>query len=236
MWGFKHQFEVKCLSCAFGVSMPDGRVLSEKLVLRSTNLRVQDYSQKACCDYVRAARYGIRRTCYTGLNTLVNMVAWDLRTASALSQSEHVEEDKQSKCACAVRISSCSRQRRRAFLRVSREMHQVVTKDVNLRDRSRRTKEILNCGEKIDISVSIRMSRSNILVADFTVESVSKQPTTGLDPSRAWCLVSGLVPGHTTMAAASSQDTDTGYPEFHIPEGKKGTAAVVLVWNAPNPS
>ena len=225
--GFKHQFEVSCFSCAIGIPMPDGRVLSEKIVLRSTILRAQDYSQNECPDHAHATRCGIRRTCYTGLNTLVNVIAWDLRTASALSQSELVEDVESSKCACAVRISLCSRQRRHKSLQVSREMHHVVTKDGNLRVRSRHTREILQCDEKTDINMSSRMCR--------TVESFSKLLTTGLDPSRACGLVTGSVPDLAAMAAASSQGTSTGYPEFHLPAGKKETAMFVC-WYGMSPT
>ena len=33
MGGFKHQFQLLSRSCAFGMAMPDGRMLSEKMVL-----------------------------------------------------------------------------------------------------------------------------------------------------------------------------------------------------------
>ena len=51
-------------------------------------------------DHAHAARSGIRRACFTGLNTLVIVIAWDLRTASALSHFERVEEVELSECAC----------------------------------------------------------------------------------------------------------------------------------------
>ena len=35
MGGFKHQFQLLSRSCAFGMAMPDGRMLSEKMILRS---------------------------------------------------------------------------------------------------------------------------------------------------------------------------------------------------------
>ena len=93
-----------------------------------------------------------------------------------------------------------------------------------------------NCDAKFDISMLSRMRRSNILITNFTVENFSNQPTPGLDPSRSWCVATGLVPDRITIAAASSQRADTGYPEFHIPEGKKGTSMVVLVRSVPNPT
>ena len=197
--GFKHQFEASCPSCAFGMSMPDGGVLSEACssINQSESPKL---SSNQCRDHAHAARCGIRRTCFTGLNTLVNVIAWDLRTASALSHFEHVEEVELSKCACAVRISLCPRQRQQKSSKMSRVMHHVVTKDVNLHARSRHTKESLRYEGKTGISLSSRMRRSNTLVTDFTIEFYSKLLTTGLDPSRACGLVAGLVcPGTSPL-------------------------------------
>ena len=94
-------------------------------------------------------------------------IAWDLRTASTLPQSEHVEEVELSKCACGVRVSLCSRQRRRKSLR----MHHVLTKDENLRDRSRRTKKILHCDGKTDINMSIRKATSLSLISQLNLSA-----------------------------------------------------------------
>ena len=52
MGGFKHQFEVGCLSRAFVKPPPDGKYLCEKMIMRSTNIRVQGFPQSMCSNHV----------------------------------------------------------------------------------------------------------------------------------------------------------------------------------------
>ena len=67
MGGFKHQFQLLSSSCAFGIAMPDGRMLSEKMVLRSQKVRVQDFHTNSCESHVHTGHCGVRRIAYTGL-------------------------------------------------------------------------------------------------------------------------------------------------------------------------
>ena len=77
--GFKHKFELSCLSCAFGSAKPDGRFLREKILLRSTNIRAQAFLTAECNSHVHAHGWKIRRSCYTGVDQIIRMVACDMR-------------------------------------------------------------------------------------------------------------------------------------------------------------
>ena len=78
MGGFKHQFQLLSRSCAFGVAMPDGRILSGKMILRSQKIRVQDFHTNSCENHVHASHCGVRRVSYTGLGEIIQNIAWEL--------------------------------------------------------------------------------------------------------------------------------------------------------------
>ena len=75
MGGFKHQFQLLSRSCAFGMAMPDGRMLSEKMLLRSEKIRVQDFHTNSCEKHVHASHCGVRRINYTGLGEIIQNIA-----------------------------------------------------------------------------------------------------------------------------------------------------------------
>ena len=104
MGGFKHQFQLVSHSCAFGIAMPDGRMLSEKIFLRSRKIRVQDFHTNSCEEHVHISHCGVRRIGYTGLGEIMQNIAWELDVLRVIAENNFVEEDKPKNCACAIKL------------------------------------------------------------------------------------------------------------------------------------
>ena len=89
MGGFKYQFEVGCLSCAFGKPMPDAKYPFERMHLRPTSIRVQDFPHAASClNHVHVDGCSVRRSSATGLETLIRMIAAQMDVRVVLGQYE----------------------------------------------------------------------------------------------------------------------------------------------------
>ena len=74
-------------SRAFGMAMPDGRMLSEKIVLRSRKIRVQDFHTNPCENHVHTNHCGVRRISYTGLGEIIQNVAWELDVLRLIAEN-----------------------------------------------------------------------------------------------------------------------------------------------------
>ena len=132
MGGFKHQFQLLSHSCAFGMAMPDGRMLSEKMVLRSQKIRVQDFHTNPCEKHVHTSHCGVRRISYTGLGEIIQNIAWELDVLRVIADNSYSEECESKKCACAVRLRLVSWQPRHsspAFVRKSDNIEAEVHQD-----------------------------------------------------------------------------------------------------------
>ena len=123
----KHQFDLGCLSSAFGKPMPDGKYLSEKMILRSISIRVQDCPQSSCFSQNHANGCSIRRSCVTGLEDLVRLIASEMDVRVVMEHYECYDATHVQSCACAVRMISMSRQRRRKPCRCTRNVNIRLT-------------------------------------------------------------------------------------------------------------
>ena len=129
MEGFKHQVQLISHSCAFGKAMPDGRVLSEKIVLRARKIRVQDFHANPCEKHVHVSHCSVRNVRFTGLGEIMQNNAWELDVLQVTSESNFAEKDKPKNCACAVRLNRDLRQPRHSSSLSVRE-HAYVNTDV----------------------------------------------------------------------------------------------------------
>ena len=110
------------------MAMPDGRMLSEKVVLRSRKIRVQDFHTNSCEKHIHTGHCGVRRISYTGLGEIMQNIAWELDVLRVIAENNFGEEDKPKKCACAVRLSLDLRQPvRNIFTPVTAVLEESVT-------------------------------------------------------------------------------------------------------------
>ena len=86
MGGFKHQFQLMSHSCALGMALPDGRMLSGKIVLRSRKIRVQDFHTNPSENHVHTNHCGVRRISFTGLGE------WELDVLRVIAENSFGEK------------------------------------------------------------------------------------------------------------------------------------------------
>ena len=154
MGGYKHQFEVVSHSCAFGNPMPDGRMLSEKIVLRSRKIRVQDFHVNSRKGHVHTSRCGVRRLGYTGLGSIMQTIAWELDVLRIIASNNRFEENRPNKCAFAVRMKFAPRQpRHSSFSRCRDALHVSAEVDEGQLDITCLTK-VLNHGARVHSCIS----------------------------------------------------------------------------------
>ena len=96
------------------MAMPDGRMLSEKMILRSQKIRVQDFHTNSCEKHVH-----------------IQNIAWELDVLRVIADNNYSEDSEPKKCACAVRLRLVSWQPRhsspasaRKFDSIEAEVHQ----------------------------------------------------------------------------------------------------------------
>ena len=216
--------------------MPDGRMSSEKIVLRSRKIRVQDFHTNPCENHVHTNHCGVRRISYTGLGEIIQNIAWELDVQRVIAENNFGEENQPKKCACAVRLNLESLQPRhsspplvRGFAHVSAEVHQgqpritcvakvmihEVSSDYPIGDK-------LCQGRQVDI-----IDGSHTLI-DVSYPCVS--------PAYGCVAASGHCPGPTSMAASSSMATADESSVFVVKKGKDGPECQHFVRMVNNPS
>ena len=222
MGGFKHQFQLLSRSCAFGIAMPDGRMLSEKMVLRSQKVRVQDFHTNSCESHVHTSHCGVRRIAYTGLGEIIQNIAWELDVLRVIAGNDYSEENEPKKCACAVRLRLVSWQLRhsspaspRKFDSIGAEVHPGQPQ-ITCVDRVMKRLDGLSShvGEDLCHGRHCHVSEGSYLQGD-------------IDPiyaSQAYgCVVaSGSTPGPNPMATSSSMTTGNDPSVFEVKKGKDG--------------
>ena len=222
MGGFKHQFQLLSSSCAFGIAMPDGRMLSEKMVLRSQKVRVQDFHTNSCEGHVHTGHCGVRRIAYTGLGEIIQNIAWELDVLKVIAGNDYSEENEPKKCACAVGLRLISWQPRhsspaspRKFDCIGAEVHPGQPQ-ITCVDRVMQRLDGLSShvGEDLCHGRHCHVSEGSYLQGDIDP----------IDTSQAYgCVVaSGFTPGPNPMATSSTMTTGNDPSVFEVKKGKDG--------------
>ena len=222
MGGFKHQFQLLSHSCAFGMAMPDGRMLSEKMVLRSRKIRVQDFHTNSCEKHVHTSYCGVRRISYTGLGEIIQNIAWELDVLRVIPGNNYPEEHESKKCACAVRLKLVSRQPRRSSPAVVREFDHIGAEVLQDQPRNTCVTKVTKHIEGSDSFVGEDLCHGThrcIVKDDYLHSDICY-----LCVSQAYGCVaaSGSVPGLIPMATSSSMTTGSDPSVFEVKKGKDG--------------
>ena len=72
-----------------------GRMLSEKMILRSQKIRVQDFHTNPCEKHVHTSQCGVRRISYTGLGEIIQNIAWELDVFRVIAYNDYSEKQTQ---------------------------------------------------------------------------------------------------------------------------------------------
>ena len=197
------------------MAMPDGRMLSEKMILRSQKIRVQDF-------HTHASHCGVRRINYTGLGEIIQNIAWELDVLRVIADNSYSEESKPKKCACAVRLRLVSWQPRHSSPASARKLESIEAEVHQGQPRITRIAKVTKQLDGLDSYIGEELCQGrhcHISEGNYPQEDIHL-----LCASQAYgCVVaSQFVPGPIPMATSSSMTTGNDPSVFEVKKGKDG--------------